>query len=118
MINKLRKKIFLIIQITLSIIILGIIILFAGFSYKNTITSSTMFMDRIEGREDIKNDKPKEPNSLRIDTDPFMINVDGVYKIEINNNSVIKESNNVTNEIKDYAFKLVSSNSEEGNKGK
>ena len=114
MINKLRKKIFLIIQITLSIIILGIIILFAGFSYKNTITSSTMFMDRIEGREDIKNDKPKEPNSLRIDTDPFMINVDGVYKIEINNNSVIKESNNVTNEIKDYAFKLVSSNSEEG----
>ena len=114
MINKLRKKIFLIIQITLSIIILGIIILFAGFSYKNTITSSTMFMDRIEGREDIKNDKPKEPNSLRIDTDPFMINVDGVYKIEINNNSVIKESNNVTNEIKDYAFKLVSSNLEEG----
>lgn len=114
MINKLRKKIFLIIQITLSIIILGIIILFAGFSYKNTITSSTMFMDRIEEREDIKNDKPKEPNSLRIDTDPFMINVDGVYKIEINNNSVIKESNNVTNEIKDYAFKLVSSNLEEG----
>ena len=52
MINKLRKKIFWIIQLSLTIIILGIIIIFAGFSYKNTITSSTMFIDRINGRVD------------------------------------------------------------------
>ena len=44
MINKLRRKIFWIIQVSLSIIILGIIILYSTSSYKNTITSSTMFM--------------------------------------------------------------------------
>ena len=38
MIDKLRKKIFWIIQIPFSVIILGIIILFTTFSYKNTIT--------------------------------------------------------------------------------
>ena len=114
MINRLRKRIFWIIQLSLSIIILGVIIVFAGFSYKNTITSSTMFMDRIEGREDIKSDKPKVPDSMKIDEDPFMVNVEGVYKIEVNNNNVIKESYDVTDEIRDYAIKLSKSNSEEG----
>lgn len=114
MINRLRKKIFWIIQLSLSIIILGVIIVFAGFSYQNTITSSTMLMDKIEGREDIKSDKPKEPDSMRTDEDPFMINVEGVYKIEVSNNNVIKESYSVTDEIRDYAIKLSKSNSEEG----
>ena len=54
MINKLKNKIFWIIQISLSIIVIGVVILFAGFSYKNTITSSTMFMDRLEGKMGIK----------------------------------------------------------------
>ena len=114
MINKLRKKIFWIIQLSLSIIILGIVIVFAGFNYQNTLTSSTMFMDRIEGREDIKNDILKQPDSIKIDEDPFRVSIEGVYKIEISNNKIIKESNNVTDEIKDYVFKLSNSNVEEG----
>ena len=57
MIDKLRKKIFWIIQIPLSIIIIGLIILFIGFSYRNTITSSAMIMDRLEGRMEIREDR-------------------------------------------------------------
>ena len=114
MINKLRKKIFWIIQLSLTIIILGIIIIFASFSYRNTITSSTMFMDRIERKEDINNDSPIEFSEPRIDNDPFLVNVEGVYKLEINNNNIIKESNRVTDEIRNYAIKISNKSAEEG----
>ena len=100
MINKLRKKIFWIIQLSLTVIILGIIILFAGFSYRNTITSSTMFVDRINGRVNEK------PNEQRENTDPFLVNVEGVYKIEFNNSSIIRESTDVTEEARNYTLKI------------
>ena len=64
MIDKLRKKIFWIIQIPLSIIIIGLIILFIGFSYRNTITSSAMIMDRLEGRMEIREDREKSLMNL------------------------------------------------------
>ena len=108
MINKLRKKIFWIIQVSLTIIILGIVIIFAGFSYRNTITSSTMFMDRIQGRQEVKGEILKEPNN------PFEINIDGVYKFEISNNSIVRESNDTTEEVRNYAIKLSNKTSEEG----
>ena len=114
MINKLRKKIFWIIQLSLTIIILGIIIIFARFSYRNTITSSTMFMDRIEGKEDVRNEKPNELIEPKFDEDPFLVNIDGTYKLEISNNNVIKESNGVTNEIRNYAIRINGRNQEEG----
>ena len=114
MINKLRKKIFWIIQISLSIIILGVIIIFTTLNYKNTITSSTMFMDRIEEREEINNDIPKEFNEPKDNEDPFTVNVEGVYKLEINNNSVVRESEDVTNEIRNYAIKVSNKNQDEG----
>ena len=114
MISKLRKKIFWIIQLSLSIIIIGIVIVFAGFNYRNTLTASTMFMDRIEGREDTKDNIPKQPNNMQFNEDPFKVNVEGVYKIEISNSNVVKESNNVTDELREYAIKLSNSNSEEG----
>ena len=105
MINKLRNKIFWIIQISLSIIILGIVILFTSFNYKNTLTSSIMFMDRIEKRGEVKEDRFR-------DNDDSLI--DGIYKIEVNNGNIIPRSNNITEEIKDYAIKIGYKNSNEG----
>ena len=110
MINKLRKKIFWIIQISLSIIILGIVILFANFSYKNTISSSTMFIDRIEGREN----RPKDFAETRIDINPTFTDIEGVYKFQVNNNTLIKESDGVTDEVRNYAIKVANKNKEEG----
>ena len=118
MINKLRKKIFWIIQISLSVIILGIIILFASFSYKNTITSSTMFMERIERKDDVKGEQPEDFREARNDRDLFLINIDGVYRLRIENSTVIKESDDVTDEIRNYAIKLSNRKSEEGYIGK
>ena len=118
MINKLRKKIFWIIQISLSVIILGIIIIFTSFSYKNTITSSTMFMERIERKDDVKGEQPEDFREARNDRDLFLINIDGVYRLRIENSTVIKESDDVTDEIRNYAIKLSNKKSEEGYIGK
>jgi len=118
MINKLRKKIFWIIQISLSIIVLGIILLFTSFSYKNTITSSTMFMGRIEGREEVKEDRAKEIDEQRTNKDPFSISIEGVYRLSIENGTILRESNDVTDDIRNYAKELSNKKTEEGYIGK
>ena len=106
MIDKLRKKIFWIIQISLSLIILGIIILFTTFSYKNTITSSTMFMDRLEGR---KIEEPRE-FSEEINDKP----IEGVYRLQVKNNNVISKSDDITDELRNYAREASNSSFDEG----
>lgn len=137
MINKLRKRIFWIIQISLSVIILGIIILVTSINYRNTILSSTMFMDKLEGKGELREDRTidyNEKEELREDrtidfnekeelpenrTTGFneMIGereIEGVYKIEVKNNSAIAKSNGVTDEIKNYAIEVSKKNSNEG----
>ena len=106
MINKLRKKIFWIIQISLSIVLLGVIIIFTSLSYKNTITSSVMFMERIE--------KPKSIIEIKKNDDQYSVNIEGVYKFKISNNSIEKQSDNATDEIKNYALEVSKKTSKEG----
>ena len=118
MISKLKKKIFWIIQLSLTVIILGIMIIFAGFSYRNTISSSTMFIDRIDGKEEKKDEAPNEFNEPRAGNNPFFTNIEGVYKLEISNNNVIRESDDVTDEIRNYAKELSNKKTEEGYIGK
>ena len=65
MIEKLRNKIFWIIQISLSVIVLGVIILFTSYNYKNTITSSLIVMDRLEKRIDHKQ-KAHQQNDIAV----------------------------------------------------
>ena len=107
MINKLRKRIFWIIQISLSLIVLGVIILFSILNYRNTIKSSIMFMDRFENR-DARGDRPRELNE----------NIEGVYRLEVNNTDVTSRSSEVTDEIKEYAIKASNSIGNEGIIGK
>ena len=106
MIDKLRKKIFWIIQISLSVIILGIIILFTTFNYRNIITSSTMFMDRLEGR---KIDEPREFSEEINDR-----YIEGVYRVQVNNNNAISKSYDITEEIKSYAIEVSNRSFDEG----
>ena len=103
MIEKLRKKIFWIIQLSLSVIVLGVIIIFTIYNYRNTITSSTMTMDKLERKSEIKENEPKE---IRY--------AEGVYKLEINNNNITSKSDNVTEEIKSYAIEVSNSYFKEG----
>ena len=109
MIEKLRKKIFWIIQISLSVIVLGVIILFTSYNYKNTITSSLIVMDRLEKRIELKQDESnelKEERNFRY--------IEGVYKLEINNNNTISRADDVADEIKNYAIEAINSKFDEG----
>ena len=103
MINKLRKKIFWIIQLSLSIIVIGLIVLFTIFNYRNTINSSVFFMDRI-GKLEPREERMPEPRSR---------NIDGVYEIRIENNS-IKFSNATDEIINEYALKVSDNLIDEG----
>lgn len=110
MIDKLRKRIFWIIQISLSVIVLGIIILFTTFSYRNTITSSTMFMDRLEGR------MIGEPRDLNEESNDRYI--DGIYRLQVSNGNVTSKSDDITDEIKKYGIEVSNRRSNEGYVGK
>ena len=127
MINKLKRRIFWIIQIPLSLIVIGMIILFTSYTYKDIISSSVMFMDRIDGREDIrgenKNNKPKdfegekkfeEPKINNNNDNDFSFDIEGIYKLEIKENEITRESNDVIDEVRNYALEINSKNSEEG----
>lgn len=46
MIKKLKSKIFLILMISLSVITIGVVVLFTISNYRNTINTSAVFMDR------------------------------------------------------------------------
>ena len=130
MINKLKRRIFWIIQIPLSLIVIGMIILFTSYTYKDIISSSVMFMDRIDGREEIreenKNNKPKDfegekvfedskINNNKINSnDKFSFDIEGIYKLEIKENEITRESNDVVDEVRNYALEISKQNSEEG----
>lgn len=98
MIKKLSQRIFFLIMISLSIVILGIIILFASFNYTNTIKTSTLMLNRF------------------MSTDPIRQNEEqGFYDFTIQNSKIIRTNDNSNNEIiKQYAIKLSKGNSENG----
>ena len=104
MINRLRKKIFWIIQLSLTFIIVGIMIVFITFSYRNTIQSSAIFIDRIED----SNNRPGEFNN------PFLVDVEGIYKLIIDDDTIIEEFEGVDDEIREYAIKVIDKKQEEG----
>lgn len=108
MIDKLKKKIFWIIQISLTSIIIGVIALYSILSYKDSINSATMMMDRLTGDDGKNHEKPQE-----------MIEIDGIYKFSINNNfKIFRETQEATDEIKNYAITVSKGISENGIIGK
>ena len=119
MINKLKQKIFLIIMISLSIVILGMIILFSYFNYKNTLNTSGIMMDRfldnrIKENEPLDNFGEKPENDEEIPKE-YEINIDGLYSILIKNSEVIQSSDNSGNDvIEKYALKVANTKKETG----
>lgn len=115
MIKKLYRRIFLLIMVSLSIIILGTIILFAVLNYSNTINTATFMMDRFIGEE-----SKKSPNGRIEDykIKPETV-IDGVYNFLIQD-SIILQSSASSNDktINEYAIKIAKKNTEKGMIGK
>ncbi len=114
MIKKLNKRIFLLIMASLSIIILGIILLFAFFNYNNTINTATSMIERFVGGE-----QKRSPNGRTEDYKIKQeISIEGLYNVVIEDFSVVQSSNTSDKIINDYALKIAKKNKSKGIIGK
>lgn len=109
MIKKLERKIFWIIQISLTSIILIITILYSVLSYRDSIMSTTIMMDRLIGDDGRKFERPQELQE-QMEAEAY-----NIYKFSINNDfKIIRESNEPSNEIRNYAISVSKKKSESG----
>jgi len=112
MIQKLSRRIFLIILITLTAILWGMIILFAIFNYNNTIHTATSMMDRFTSME-----KRRIPDRIEPERALPDLEIEGVYFIQIENGKVI--ANEIKNTaIEEYALQVSKKRKESGIIGK
>lgn len=123
MIKKLSRRIFLIIMISLTIVVLGMILLFSFFNYRNTLNTSNIMMDRFLNSERRNNIEKRPTNS--IDERPEMkpeddfteidINIEGLYSVLIENSEVVEDSTTTEDKtIREYALKLANSKNNSG----
>lgn len=112
MIDKLRKKISLIVLFAISVPIIFVVIMYDISYYNSTIRANTQFVDRFFG-EPIGG--PNNPNQNDKNDDGLTINnMNGVYSISIKNGNVTQASDDITDEIKEYALKVSNKDSESG----
>lgn len=115
MIKKLNQRIFLLIIVSLSIIVLGIIVLFAVLNYSNTINTATFMMDRFMGEEPRKSpDGRINDYKIKPETTTY-----GIYNFLIQD-SIIMQSSDTSEDkaLNEYALKIAKQNTEKGMIGK
>lgn len=109
MIEKLKKKIFYLVFISLSIIILGVIILFTILNYHNTIDTAVMMINRMT---DIGENKEfnRPPEQETMENKKY---IEGIYHIRIKNNMVtnMQYGEDVDETIEQYALDISKKNS-------
>lgn len=115
MIKELNKKIFLLIMVSLSIVVLGVIVLFAFLNYNNTINTASMIIDRFVYKEPRKNQNDRiEENKIKPE-----INIEGLYYILVENGTVIQNPDVEQDKtINEYAIKISKKNNQKGIIGK
>ena len=110
MIKKLKQRIFLLIMISLSIIMIGLIILYAYLNYNNTLNTTTSMMNRFVDGEPKRNPNKIEDYKLKPE-----LNINGLYRVIIQNSVIIHSPENLGNNVIDeYAIKILKRNNEKG----
>lgn len=102
MIKKLQNKILLIILLAISIPLIILVSLSTYSYYSNTIRSVNFMINRVYERKGLEN-KEVQINEIN-----------GVYYIKINGSNIIDSSDNMTDEINEYALIISNKNKEEG----
>jgi len=112
MIQKLNRRIFLLILITLTTILWGMILLFAIFNYNNTIHTAVLMVDRFTGMEKRRGmDRLEEEHPLP------KLEIDGVYWFQMENGKMIANEKTDKN-LEEYALQVSRRRSETGIIGK
>ena len=110
MIKKLKQRIFLLIMLSLSIIMIGLIFLYASVNYNNTINTTVSMMTRF-----VDGNPKRNPNKLEDYKLKPGFNVDGLYRVFIQDSLIIQSSDNLKNHtINEYANKILKRNNEKG----
>jgi len=110
MIKKLKQKIFLLIMLSLSIIMIGLIVLYAGLNYNNSINTTVSMMSRFVDGEPKRN--PNKIEDYKLEPE---FNIDGLYRVIVQNSVIIHSPENLRNNIIDeYAIKILKRNNEKG----
>lgn len=115
MIKKLKSKIFFVIMISLSVLVVGIILGFSILNYTNTIKTATLMMDRFSNfkeKEMLDKQEPKFGVGNKLNTD---VEIEGLYFIEVKDSNIISNSDTSNNkELKEYAIKVSNRQKEAG----
>lgn len=107
MIKKLRTKVSLIILLAISGPLL-LIVIFYNFSYYNNVIKANIgFVERFPGEQ------KGIPDSKR-DNNFDISQMEGIYSVFLNNGDIVNNSENVTDEIKQYALKIANDNKDNG----
>lgn len=110
MIKKLKQRIFLLIMLSLSIIMIGLIVLYAGLNYNNSINTTVSMMNRFVDGEPKRNPTKIDDYKLKPE-----FNIDGLYRVIIQNSVIVHNPENLRNNIIDeYAIKILKRNNEKG----
>ena len=105
MIEKLRKKISLIVLFAISIPLLFTITLYTISYSNNIIKTNARLVDRFFG-------EPDRNSNMNHQMD--VSEMDGIYSISISNGTIIQSSNNITDDIKEYAMNAANKKSDSG----
>ena len=110
MIDKLKKRIFFIIMISLSTIVLGTIIIYSTVSYRNSINATVSMVDRFVQMPEFEKREKKDENIGNPEVPKNKMQnseVDGVYFVLIENSQIVSNSDFSNNsDISEYALKV------------
>ena len=108
MIEKLRKRIFYLVFISISIIVLGVIILFAILNYHNTINTAVMMINRMTQIGLIREEPDRPPRQENIENQR---KIEGVYHVIVKDGSIDSNiTDDINQEIEDYALEISEKN--------
>lgn len=109
MIEKLKNKVCLIITLSISTLLIGIILIFAILNYNNTLNAITSMLDRF-------NISPKGTNisEERFSLDENKLDMYKIYLYVINGNKIEKDYSASDGGIEEYAIKAFNKNTEKG----
>ncbi len=107
MIEKLRKRIFYLVFISISIIVLGVIILFAILNYHNTINTAVMMINRMAQIGLIREEPDKPPRQETIEKQR---EIEGVYHVIVKDGSIDNSLTDIDEKIEEYALEISKKN--------
>lgn len=111
MIEKLKKKVSLIITLSISIILIGIILIFAILNYNNTIDVAVSTFDRFNDFSKIKN-IPQD--QMDINENSIEIEWENTYSFIIDNGQIIDSPRESNDKIDSYAIKVANKKNGKG----